>query len=162
MRISIDTSGLVVPLSERLAAGFESTSLVFVGGSILSAIVLWQADGTHLRICSRTADIDPAEWLEIGQLIFDEDQAELVQLVREPLPADLLGPLSASKLVISASTASVPNVLVESGIVLRAQTNSELIIVASSFPYSIAIKASFVSRSFDAEYDLDAYAREPL
>jgi hypothetical protein len=141
--------------------GFDGVSLVNRGA--LVTVILWHPDSSTLAVSSKMFDVDPDNWTEIGYLAFQERVYPGEELLpRFPLPRELHGPLRVSKLVLKETRADSAAFELESGLDLSASGDEKIIIVSGGQPYTIAIFADFIDEHFIPEYDLTAYAREPL
>jgi hypothetical protein len=101
---------------------------------------------------------DVAERTEIGLLEFEYVSSPQDSETVVDLPSAFNGPISVFKLVIHASGTSV-----ESGVVLKASDDREIVVVAGVFPYCLALKGVLPSPyTFKPEYELDQYSRIPF
>lgn len=117
---------------------------------------LWRTDHTGLRVQSEMHDL--GERIEVGVLRFD--------LVSTPNPDEksldldhsFKQPHIAKKMVITESGSRA-----ESGLLLRSISGSEILIVASSHPYQLAVKGVLSApHMFEPEYPLERYEFEPF
>jgi len=163
MNIKFDTSDLAVTLAERISLGFVALSLPPVGETPYTA-VFWRADDTCFVARSKVFDVSHTygDWLEIGYLSFHDNYYQDAPQERISLPGNLLGPLTAYKLVVTDSTEAGTKARAESGLVLVSESGSEIMIVAGAFPQSIQVSAEFLSRPFEPEYDIEKYERVAL
>jgi len=102
---------------------------------------------------------DVAERTEVGLLNFERVfEPQPNALTVDVLPAFGLG-VKVSKLIIHVSGTSA-----ESGVILKVQTGEEMVIVAGTYPYSLAIQGLMLSHPniFQPEYPLERYDRVPI
>ena len=152
-------------LSDEFARGFKSMSIERGTHNSIATVYLWHADGTGLKIQSRLHDI--IDWIEVGALEFSRVTRAVsgvseigvceTEVTEINLPNEFGTGLKATKLVLSTH-----GIAVESGVVLESAGGNEIIIVACSAPYMVAIKAPFIAEAFEPEYDLSEYSREPI
>jgi hypothetical protein len=120
-------------------------------------VTLWRSDGSGLRMYTDMHDV--AERREVGVLNFERVFAPHPDEFVESMEATFGGEAEVSKLIIHESGTSA-----ESGVILKAQTGEELVVVAASAPYSLALQGLKLSRPhiFQPEYPLNRYDRLPV
>jgi hypothetical protein len=138
-------------LPSELAKEVMRASIQTIGHNRPIALTLWRSDGTGLCIRSKMHDV--AERLEVGVLDFtlttqrSQDEEDVL------IPGLLNGPISVSKLVITESGTQA-----ESGLVLTPVNGEQIIVLASVYPYGVAIKGLVHQfNKFDPEYPLIDY-----
>ena len=143
------------PLIAELHKPIKRVSLEFAQGRPMF-VTLWRSDGTGLRLYSQMHDV--AERTEVGVLNFE--------LVSSPQPdetiADALsafqGQIAVSKLVIRESDTTA-----ESGVILKASSGDEIVIVAGARPYLLAVLGVVsLPHIFEPEYPIERYTRAPI
>jgi hypothetical protein len=101
---------------------------------------------------------DVAERTEVGRLKFEYVSSPKDSETVARIPSAFNGTVTVFKLVIHESGASV-----ESGVVLKASDDSEVVVVAGAFPYLLALSGVLPARyTFQPEYPLDQYSRIPF
>lgn len=119
-------------------------------------VTLWRQDGAGLRLSSKMHDV--AERREVGLLQFEYASSPKDSETVVDIASAFNGPITVFKLVIHESGTSV-----ESGIVLKARDESEIVVVAGTFPYFLALEGVLPAPyAFEPEYPLDQYSRIPL
>jgi hypothetical protein len=141
-------------LALELAKPIKWARIYFYPLDFPNAVTLLRPDGTALEIRSAMHDI--TERVEVGVLTFNPTSiAEGTGTIIE-LPRSFADGITVSKLTIHEGEVSA-----ESGIILKANNNEELVVVAGAYPYSLAISGAVtLLRKFDPEYPMDAYDRE--
>lgn len=118
-----------------------------------SALFLWHADGSYLRIANQMHDL--ANRVEVGSLAFGDkgpsDKAEF--------EVDIcVNPLRVEKLILLER-----NVCVESGVAIELAATRELIVVPGAYPYTLAVDGLFEGpHAFEPEYQMSRYRREVI
>jgi hypothetical protein len=101
---------------------------------------------------------DVAEQREIGvmnfEVVFAPRPDETIVDTSSPFQAEIV----VSKLIIEESGTRA-----ESGVILRAQSGDEIVIVAGAYPYSLAVLGLLsIPHVFEPEYSISDYARVPI
>jgi hypothetical protein len=144
------------PLAVEVTKPITHVSVYFDEHSRPMDITLWRADGSGLTIFSEMHDI--ADRVEIGILRFEQTKSLQGNRVVLPIALEFRQRIDAFKLTVHES-----GVLAESGIVLRAQCNREITIVAAAMPCFIAIKGVVEQPNiFEPEYPIENYERVPI
>jgi hypothetical protein len=148
--------GGATPLAAELSKPIKRVSVEFVIPNVgPNSVALWRSDGTGLRL--RTEMHDVAVKREVGVLNFEDVSA---LLPRETLldVALFQDPIVVSKLLIHES-----GTIAESGVVLKASSGCEIVIVAGACPYSLAVLGvASMPHLFEPEYPIDLYTRAPF
>jgi hypothetical protein len=143
-------------LAAELSKPVKQVSLQFEPPGEPMVLTLWRSDGTGLRMYSKMHDV--AERREVGVLNFE--------LVSTPRPNETIadvasafqGEIVVSKLIIHESGTSA-----ESGVILQASNDDEIVIVAGAYPYSLAVRGVLSAPYiFDPEYPIERYTRAPI
>jgi hypothetical protein len=114
---------------------------------------LWRPDGAGLRLYSQMHDV--AERREVGVLNFQRVPTPRPNETIVEAAAAFRGEIVVSKLIIVESGTSA-----ESGVILKASTGDEIVIVAGVAPYSLAVRvAPSPPDLFNPEYPIDRYSR---
>jgi hypothetical protein len=117
---------------------------------------LWRQDGTGLRLFSQMHDV--AERREVGVLQFEYVSSPKNNESSVDIAATFNCRITPYKLVVHESGVSA-----ESGVVLTANDGTEIVIVASSNPYFLAVGGILsVPHIFEPEYPIDRYKRVPI
>lgn len=144
------------PLAAELSKPIERLSLdLRIPNVGPNSATLWRSDGTGLRLFTEMHDV--AVRTEVGVLNFER--------VSAPRPGETFVDVEsfqdriiASKLLIHESGTSA-----ESGVVLKASSGDEIVIVAGAYPYSLAVLGvALIPRLFEPEYPIDLYTHVPL
>ncbi|HET6843358.1 MAG TPA: hypothetical protein VFK06_17020 [Candidatus Angelobacter sp.] len=144
------------PLVLELSKPIRQISVEFEPHGLPMFVTLWRKDGTGLRLSSDMRDV--AERKEVGLLQFGHVSSPKVGETVVDISSAFNGPNTVFKLVIHESGASV-----ESGVVLKASDDSEIVVVASASPYLLALSGVLPAPyTFKPEYPLDRYRRIPL
>ena len=144
------------PLVLELSKPLRQISVEFEPHGWPIFVTFWRQDGTGLRLYSEMRDV--AERREVGLLKFEYVSSPKDSETVVDLPSAFNGPIDVFKLVIHESGASV-----ESGVVLKASDDSEIVVVAGVFPYCLALQGVLRSPyTFTPEYPLDQYSRIPF
>jgi hypothetical protein len=145
-------------LSVELSKPLRGVSVEFEPHGSPMFINLWRTDGTGLKLNSEMHDA--AESREVGVLCFSYLSAPEHNGTFADLASAFKLQISVSKLIIHESDTTA-----ESGVILRADDDNELIIVPSAKPYCLAIGGGILASTphiFEPEYPLDRYERVPL
>jgi hypothetical protein len=119
-------------------------------------VTLWRPDETGLRLYTEMHDV--AERREVGVLNFERVSAPRPNETIADASAAFQGRIAVSKLIIHESGKSA-----ESGVILKAANDDEIIIVAGAFPYQLAILGVLsLPHMFYPEYPIDRYERVPM
>lgn len=115
-------------------------------------LALLREDGSCIRVRSQMFDI--AKRTEVGILAFDlMKSTQFMDGQIFELPEKFEPPITAAKLIIVES-----EVIAESGIVLKAQNDSKIIVSAGVYPYTIAVQGIIdLPHIFEPEYPLGNY-----
>ncbi len=148
--------GDATPLAAELSKPIKRVSVEFGIPNVgPNSLTLWRSDGTGLRLHTEMHDV--ALKREVGVLNFEHVSAlrpgeTLVDI------ASFQDRIVVSKLLIHESGTSA-----ESGVVLKASSGEEIVIVAGAYPYSLAILGvASIPHIFEPEYPIDLYTRVPL
>lgn len=148
--------GHATSLAAELSMPIERVSVEFVIPHVgPNSVALWRSDGTGLRLFTEMHDV--AARREVGVLNFEHASAlrpgETVLGV-----ASFHGPIVVSKLLIHESGTTA-----ESGVVLKASSGGEMVIVAGAYPHSLAVLGvASLPHLFEPEYPIDLYTRVPF
>ena len=144
------------PLAVEITKPITHVSIYFDEHGRPMDITLWRTDGSGLTVFSEMHDI--AERMEIGVLRFEQTKSLKGNRVTLPIGAEFRQRVDAFKLSVHES-----GVMAESGVVLRAECDSEITIVAAAMPCFIAIKGVVEQpHIFEPEYPIENYERVPL
>lgn len=140
------------PIAAELSKPIEKVSVEFaIPNNGPRFVTLWRSDGSGLRLFTEMHDV--AERREVGVLNFEEVLAPRPDETIGDVASAFQGEIVASKLVIHESGA-----IAESGVILKASSGDEIVIVAGVYPYSLAIRGALSALNiFHPEYPIDAY-----
>jgi hypothetical protein len=117
---------------------------------------LWRSDGTGLRLYTEMHDV--AERREVGVLNFEPVTVPRPDETIADVESAFQGEIAASKLIIHESGEAA-----ESGLILKAGSGEEIIVVAGAYPYSLAVGGVLsMPNIFHPEYPIDRYVRVPM
>ncbi len=150
--IIVDVDG---DLSTELSSGFVSLSVARARLGHPTRVILWDKQGTGLRIESQMHDV--AQRTEVGVLRFSRADESNIRSGEVKLPEEFALKTWPFLLTITES-----GVTAESGLVLKGALGGEVIVVAGAFPGTLTILGSTVAEPFDPEYALSAYNRSAL
>lgn len=143
------------PLLDELELGFCKLSCGLTKNCGLFCVTLWKENGLGIRVRNQMFDLE--DRLEVGVLAFEVTNNinyDEIYINTERSPNNHF---SVARLEIIC----VGNI-VESGMVLTRLDGSELVVVAGSFPYSLAIQGVGDDPNyFSPEYDMSEYTRVP-
>lgn len=143
-------------LAAELTEPLQRISFEFSQHARLMRTTLWRPRRMGLRIQSEMHDL--AERIEVGVLSFDLVSAPVDGEKIVNLEPPFLQPLHFSKLVLNESGKNV-----ESGLLIRSNGGGEILIVASSYPYYIAVHGVLsLPHIFEPEYPLNRYQVIPI
>jgi hypothetical protein len=149
---------VVAPEDKAWAArlnGFTQCGFIKVHELLVTDFILYRDDGSGLRFSNRMVNL--AERLEVGVLHIQRASSNHKPKELIKLPTDYFQGLSPQKLVLNTEFASL-----ESGLVLTTNKGTEIVIVAGASPYTVAVKADFISTKFEPEYSINTYERHTL
>jgi hypothetical protein len=142
-------------LATELSKPLKEISIEFEPHGWPMFTTLWRQDGTGLRLYSQMHDI--AKRKEVGVLQFEYASSPKNDETIVDIATTFSCRVTACKLVVHESGVSA-----ESGVVLKAN-NTEIVIVASSNPYFLAVSGILsVPHIFEPEYPIDRYERVPM
>ena len=140
-----------VTLSAELARPLQRVSITTLFGKFPCSITLWRADGTGLKVYSEMRDI--AERLEVGVLHFAPVPASGSDEISFNVPPSFQDGVKPFVLLIHESGTTA-----ESGIILRASSGDEIIIVAAGMPCNLTFRGiPELNHRFDPEYPFEEY-----
>ncbi len=143
-------------LAVELGKPIKQVSLEIAVHQRPMTVTFWRPDGSGLKLCSEMHDVE--ERKEVGVLHFSRVLAPRPGETIAGVAAAFEGEIVVSKLVVHESGTSA-----ESGVILKARTGDEIVIVSGAYPYSLAIRGLLsLPHVFEPEYPLDQYDRVPL
>lgn len=144
-------------LLEILTGPFSRVSTPSGSEKFLFAIKFWLRTGRSFTVYSEMHDLHERE--EVGVLKFVETTG--ISFDKKELAFDMSGVSVAyvNKLVVYEKGFGS----IDCGVSLHLGDGAEIVVVAGSFPCSIAVRGiPGLSNKFDPEYPLGRYKREPL
>lgn len=141
-------------LLEILENGLDSIYVEYEVHGRPDVIWLGLTLNSVLKINSVVKSVD--SWDEIGSLVFELMDKDKIDFKMSSIDKKWKAISSIEKLVFEDDT-----VVAESGLSIKSE-NSEIIIIASSFPYSIEILADFLNQDFDPECEIEQYKYLPI
>lgn len=108
-----------------------------------------------IKVTSIVSSVDT--WDEMGSLVFELLETDSIPQKVVSLDASWRKIKSIEKLVFRDGS-----VCAESGIALSNTQGDEIVVVSSSFPYSVEFWSDFHPDDFEPECDLSTYARHPI
>jgi hypothetical protein len=155
MRIlSFEWRRLGAPAVE-FSRGFQKLSYELASHKKPIWVTLWRDDGTGLHV--KPMMFDSGDRTEYGVLEFEPAPRGLAQGVTVALPQAFAGVTRASKLVLKSD-----GFIVESGVSIKGDGGAEIVLIAGAYPYTLALSFGSVLVSFEPEYPVDQYTREPI
>lgn len=116
---------------------------------------LLRGDGSGLRFSIVMVDL--AERVEVGVLNIESAERNYFPKELFALPLKFQQRLSPERLVLETDYGSI-----DSGLVLTASDDDQLVLVSGVYPYTIEVRAPFSEGRFEPEYSLDKYLRQPI
>ncbi len=142
----------LLSLAAEISQPFNRLSVNLYSKRWPQEVTLWRPDGSGLKIISVMHDV--AERREVGVLRFSSASPPKLGDIDLDVSGSFEGVLAVSKLIILELGTEA-----ESGIALMTTSDTELIIVAGAFPYTLAVRGLPGPHMFEPEYTLDHYMR---
>ena len=148
-------------LASELSKPFTKISVLYGNQSTLiekrrwaSIVTLWRADGVGLKIYPKMYDI--ANMQEAGSLCFDRIRKADNRDDFFKLPDTFSNGTLLQKVILNECGKRI-----ETGIVITAANDAQILLVPNSMPYTLAIRCKAIGPDyFEPEYSIEEYVIE--
>jgi hypothetical protein len=155
-RVGFSFHGLT-PLRTALEQGLKGYAVELAPGGAVVSVQLFVSDGSIVVVRSVQSTLVVGEWEEIDTLQFRQVRMSERSLAVLPLAEVWLRIARIEKIIFETEDFSA-----ECGISLLNQVGDEFVISAGAFAGSLALRAPFVDKDFEPQYDLADCRREEL